>query len=76
MSTSKAFTLKSDQIFITPCGGSSLHVCWYNGDLNDFQFQGGKPAGRRRLDEHWGNNNRVRVGPTEEQHEARLRDTS
>ncbi|CAI0546728.1 unnamed protein product [Linum tenue] len=68
---SKAFTLDSDKIFITPCvsdsnSSSTLKVCWYKGDLND-DFQ--RPRGRR-LDGHWGDSSRVRVGPLEQQYKA------
>ncbi|CAL1409688.1 unnamed protein product [Linum trigynum] len=64
---SKAFALNSDKIFITPCVDSStLEVWWYKGDLNDdFQRTRG-----RRLNEHWGDNSRVRVGPNEQQYQA------
>ncbi|CAI0546727.1 unnamed protein product [Linum tenue] len=72
MSTSKAFTLKSDQIFITPCVicSRTLDVYWYKGDLND-DFQGTRgEQTRRRLVEHWDISFRVRVGPLEQQYKA------
>ncbi|CAL1409689.1 unnamed protein product [Linum trigynum] len=69
MSKSKAFTLTSDQIFITPCVicSRTLDVYWYKGDLND-DFQGTRGAQTHR--QHWDISRQVRVGPMEEQYKA------